>query len=159
MLSTETTQRQVLIAGVGSLARITQNELRSNPRPADVVGFLRFEGETPDGRLHAPILGSAEDIERVLTERFVDEVYFATFHREEAIQSAIRVCERLETPFAIPASEYRFGRARPTCTKALRDGYLHFLFETNEPARLWLKRFIDTVFQGRARHPFPRRYP
>ena len=136
---------QLLIVGVGSLGRLTHRELRDAGKRQEVIGHLRFQDEQEGSRLQAPVLGSVKDIEKVLREHVVNEVYFASNgpqHRED-VQTAIRSCERFGIPFAIPACGYRFARAKPAHEEAIPDGYVHYLSVRNKPIQRAIKRLID----------------
>ncbi len=136
---------QVLIVGCGSLGRLTHRELRDGAKRREVVGYLRFEDEQENARLQAPVFGAVTDLEKVLRERVINEVYFATSAAEKRadVQDAIKSCEKFGIPFALPACGYRFARAKPANEGALADGYLHFLTVRNKPVQRALKRIID----------------
>jgi exopolysaccharide biosynthesis polyprenyl glycosylphosphotransferase len=131
---------KVLVVGVDALGRLTDHAIRGSGS-RHLVGYLRFGEQTEGARLHAPVLGAIADIESVLKEHVVDEVYFAASDHRAEVQAAIRVCEKLGVPFALPAGGYRFGRAK--CTQAAPDGYLHYLSVPNKPIQLGLKRLVD----------------
>ncbi|MGH7293503.1 MAG: sugar transferase, partial [Polyangiaceae bacterium] len=138
---------RVLVVGVGPLGRLTQREIRDGRRRRTVVGHLRLREERDDGRLEAPVLGSAADLETVLRRLVVNEVYIAAGaadHGAEA-QAAVRSCERFGVPFALPANSYRFGRAIPACLSAIPDGYVHYLSVANKPVQRALKRLLDIL--------------
>lgn len=136
----------VLIVGTGPLARHTGLQIRGEKRRRRAVhGYLAFPGEAPDPRLDAPVLGEVGDLERVLGERTIDEVYLAGHAAREgdAMQAAIGVCERFGTPFALPAAEFRFSRARPADGRTTRGGYIHFVCVENKRWQTALKRVFD----------------
>lgn len=137
----------VLILGTGPLARHTGLTIGQERSHRKVLGYLAFEGETSDPRLDAPVLGTVSELERVLGERAFDEVYIAGHAVREgpAMQEAIATCERFGTPFALPATEFRLGRARPVHDRAIADGYLHFVTVENKPWQSAFKRAFDIV--------------
>jgi exopolysaccharide biosynthesis polyprenyl glycosylphosphotransferase len=141
---------QMLVVGAGPLGRITHRQLTDGGKRCTVIGYLGFDGEVGNARLGAPVLGAVGEIDRVLRERVVDEVYFASldFAHAGAIQSAIGVCERFGVPFAAPVSGYRLGRAKPACENAVRDGYVHFLSVPYKPLQVALKRVLDILASG-----------
>ena len=142
---------QLLIVGAGPFARLTQREMRDGRTRRVVVAHLRFDDETADTRLQAPVIGTVDTLETVLQERVVSEVYIATcddrWHAE--VQTVIRSCEKLGVPFALPACRYRLARATPV-GKGVADGYVHYL--SVQPKRLqWeLKRLLDVVASATA---------
>jgi exopolysaccharide biosynthesis polyprenyl glycosylphosphotransferase len=138
---------QVLIVGLGPLGRLTHREIRDSGKRRVVMGYLRFAEEESHARLHAPVLGSVEEVETVLKDHVVNEVYFASTvaHRRADVQHAIHACERFGIPFALPACGYRFARAKPACAKAIPDGYVHYLSVQHKPMQIGLKRLFDMV--------------
>lgn len=142
---------QVLILGTAPLGRLTGVELRSDAVPREVIGFLAFGDERHESRLPAPLLGKVDELERVLRETPVDEVYIAGNARlhGDVMQAAVRTCERFGVPFAIPATQFRFERARPS-SPALADGYVHYLSFDPKPVQMAIKRLLDIVVSATA---------
>lgn len=134
----------VLIVGSGPLARHTGRRVRAASQ-RKLRGYLRLPGEEVDPRLRSEVLGEAEDLERVLGGQAFDEVYIAghAVRQGEAMQRAVEVCERFGTPFALPASEFRFQRARPAHPRAIRDGYVHYVSVETKRAQRALMRVFD----------------
>jgi exopolysaccharide biosynthesis polyprenyl glycosylphosphotransferase len=135
----------VLIVGIGALGRITGAELREGDTHRRLLGYLRFDDETPTSRLHAPLFGVIQDLESTLRKRVVDEVYFASTSNEHGgeVQAAVRTCEGFGVPFALPACAYRLTRARLDPETASADGYAHFVTVQVKPLQLWMKRLFD----------------
>ena len=138
---------RVLIVGVGRLGRLTHRELRSSGKRRRVIGYLRLDDEQSNGPLEAPVLGSVKDLETVLRERVVNEVYFAESGVGPCskIQEAIRCCETFGVPFALPIYTYRFARAKPVHGKGMSDGYIHFVSVQHKPIQARCKRLVDIV--------------
>jgi exopolysaccharide biosynthesis polyprenyl glycosylphosphotransferase len=135
---------QVLVVGVGPLGRLTHREIRDSGARREIIGYLRFGDEQTHPRLKAPVLGTIKDLEKLLRERVVNEIYFATSAaRHDDVQTAIGTCERFGIPFALPACGYRFARAKPACASAIPDGYVHYLSVQHKPVQLYVKRLID----------------
>ncbi len=137
----------VLIVGSGALARLTGKELEQGDRR--LLGYLRFDDEVAH-HLHAPVLGTVNDLEEVFKEQVVDEVYLAPTATEHAsdVQRAIATCERFGVPFALPVCSYRLTRAKPVCDETAGDGFAHFLSVKRKPLQLWLKRLFDICASG-----------
>lgn len=136
---------EVLVAGIGALGRLTGGEIGYGETHRRLVGYLRFDDEVPDPRLRAPLFGTIDDLAGTLRVQVVDEVYFASTAAEHAVQvqAAIRVCEELGVPFALPACAYRLTRARITPQSAVTDGYAHFQTVQVKPFQRWMKRLFD----------------
>jgi exopolysaccharide biosynthesis polyprenyl glycosylphosphotransferase len=137
---------EVLIIGTGPMGRITAEDLIKRGR-RKVVGFLRFEDEQRPDNLRATFLGSAGELETILRTVPVSEVYVAGSNLKyaEAMQQAIKTCEKFGIPFALPAYSFRLDRARPVASKAILDGYLHYVSVDVKPGQMALKRLFDIV--------------
>lgn len=118
----------VVVVGIGPLGRLTGNEIDDSGAGRRVVGYLRFPHEPPHQRLHAPLLGTVDDLDSVLRASVVEEVYLASVDDEDVayIQEAIDACEEFDVPFALPAYSYRLERAELAERTSFPDGYLHF---------------------------------
>ncbi len=152
----------VMIVGIGPIARLTAQDLRLRGRHR-VIGHLKLSDE--NGRETAlldrsywldgascSILGSADEVEQVLRRIAVDEIYVAgkvRTHGDE-MQRVIRVCERFGIPFALPASAFRLERSHAVDAEAVADGYLHY--ETHKPQlrQQAMKRLFDIVASATA---------
>jgi exopolysaccharide biosynthesis polyprenyl glycosylphosphotransferase len=135
----------LLVLGIGPLGRHTGLEVRDGQDHRRVVGYLRFADEPVHSRLPAEVVGTVSELEDFLKRHVVSEVFIAgngDSHRAE-MQSAIRVLERFGIPFALPASGFRFGRARPAHEAAVADGYVHYLSVRHRPMQSALKRLFD----------------
>jgi exopolysaccharide biosynthesis polyprenyl glycosylphosphotransferase len=134
-----------LIVGIGPLGRHTGLEILDRNDHHRVLGYLRFADEPLNDRLPATVFGTASDLEDLLKKHVVNEVYLASNrdpHRAE-MQAAIGVLERFGIPFALPASGFRFGRARPEHERAVADGYVHYLSVRRKPVQQAVKRAFD----------------
>src|SRR5262249_40205043 len=95
--------------------------------------------------LSGALPGTSDDLVHVLGERSFREVYIAgsPLRQWNAMQAAVRTCERIGIPFALPASHFRLDRARPVDARAFSDGYVHYLSAGHKPFQMALKRFLD----------------
>ncbi len=142
---------EVLVVGIGALGRATGEDiLRRGKR--SLLGFVRFGAEHPSANFRGNLLGSVDELDTVLANLPVGEVYLASnnlTHADE-IQKAIKVCERLGVPFAMPAYFFRLDRARPLPSHAVSDGYIHYQSVTFKPAQMALKRLFDITASAAA---------
>ena len=76
----------ILIAGIGPLGRLTGEEIESSRTRHRVLGYLRFDDQTSNERLHAPVLDTVNDLESTLKRQVVDEVYFASSSLEHVAE-------------------------------------------------------------------------
>lgn len=152
LLAREGPVEEVLVVGVGPLGRATASDLARLKRRQRVVGHLELPGEAAPAGSSAKVLGPSSDLYRVLSELPVDEVYLAgnPARHGEAMQAAIKVCETLGVPFALPQYSFRFDRAVPVDSCRTADGYSHFVSVEPKPAQLALKRLFDIAVSGTA---------
>jgi exopolysaccharide biosynthesis polyprenyl glycosylphosphotransferase len=138
---------QVLIIGTGPLGRVTGEDVRDASKRRQVFGYLSWTEEAKTRRLPAPSYGKWDELESCLKQNAVAEVYIAgnPAKNGEAMQSAIRTCERFGVPFALPAYGFRLSRARPVNGQGLRDGYVHFLNVEHKPVQKVMKRLFDVT--------------
>jgi len=87
---------------------VTGEDIRDTNKHRQVFGYLSWKDETKQRRLPASVLG------RWTTSRSASSrTHRRSLHRRqpakngEAMQAAIRTCERFGVPFALPA--YGFG--------------------------------------------------
>jgi exopolysaccharide biosynthesis polyprenyl glycosylphosphotransferase len=142
---------EVLIIGTGPMGRITAEDLIKRGRRR-VMGFLRFDDEARPDNLRAPFLGTAGELEGILRTMAVDEVYVAgnSLKHSDAMQQAIKTCEKFGIPFALPAYPFRLDRAQPVAEKAIADGYIHYISVRLKPSQMAFKRFFDIVASAAA---------
>ncbi|HYX92029.1 MAG TPA: sugar transferase [Myxococcaceae bacterium] len=142
----------LLVIGSGPLARCTIEDLtRVRVRRGRVVGVLRFAQDPAcDWVGSVPVLGVSDELERLLRERAIDEVYVAGKYdaHARAMQNAVSTCERLGIPFALPAHGLRVQRAHHLTPGATADGFLHYLPHSPQPHQRALKRLFDVVLSA-----------
>lgn len=136
-----------LVIGVGPLGRHTARQIRAQKSSCGAICHLSFVDEVNSGRVDGRILGTSDDLDRILRERVFGEVYIAgnSLRHGSAMQTSIRVCERFGIPFALPASHFRFDRARPADARAISDGYVHYLSVEHKPYQMAVKRVLDIL--------------
>lgn len=140
---------EVLVVGINTLGRLTGEDLAGRRR---IVGYVKLANEELKSGLPAPFLGEAQDLESVLKNYPINEVYIAgkVTSQGDAMQVAISTCERLGIPFALPAHAFRFERAQPLMSKAVADGYMHYLSVGAKPHQMAVKRLFDVVSSAAA---------
>lgn len=105
----------VLIIGAGSLGRRFYKNLRKHPELGyDVIGFLddyMAEHEEPCDR---PIIGTIDDLERVLEEEMIDEVIIALpLDAHKKYGQIINTCEKAGAKAHIIPDYYDYLPAKP----------------------------------------------
>ncbi len=135
----------VLVLGTGSLGLATGEYLQSLPS-RELLGFIRLPSEAPARRsLPGVVLGFADDLEHVLMHTYVTEVWISgsAMRDGDAIQQAIRCCEKFGIPFALPACNFRLGRSQPAEGRAFSDGFIHYQSFQPKPVQMAMKRLLD----------------
>ncbi len=143
----------VLIVGTGQLGRLTGDAFRDDQGRAHLLGHLQFHDDVAvQPALRAPVLGTIEGLEEVLRHCAVDEIYFASSASEHtaSVQTAIRTCETLGVPFALPVCGYQLTRAKLSSGGGVVGGYAHFLSVHARPLHWAMKRFLDIVVSAAA---------
>lgn len=135
---------EVLILGAGPVGRLTGEDLVARGQRR-LIGYLAFSEERQSPSLPAPFLGSARDLEAILRTTPVSEVFIAgnAVRNSEEMQGAIKICEKLGMPFALPAYSFRLERAQPVEKGAVSDGYLHYQTHAHKPGQMAMKRLFD----------------
>jgi exopolysaccharide biosynthesis polyprenyl glycosylphosphotransferase len=142
---------EALIIGVGSMGRLTGEDLLKSGRRR-ITGYLSFGDEMPLANVPGPVLGKVGQLEEALCQLPVDIVYIAGNVQKHGaeMQAAIKLCERLGIPFALPAHPFRMDRARPEDSHAAADGYLHFVTHAPAPYQMAIKRLFDIISSAAA---------
>jgi exopolysaccharide biosynthesis polyprenyl glycosylphosphotransferase len=141
----------VLVVGTGALGRYTARRIQEQISRRATCAFLAFVGDGAAGEAPGEILGTSDDLARVLRERPFEEVYIAgsPVRHGRSMQAAVHVCERYGVPFALPESQFRLDRARPA-HRPSADGYVHYLNASPKPVQMALKRALDVVVAAAA---------
>jgi exopolysaccharide biosynthesis polyprenyl glycosylphosphotransferase len=141
---------EVLVVGVGPMGRATAVDVDRGRR--HLLGYVRFADEAKPAALQGKVLGDVADLEQLLRAIPVSEVYLASTSLEHAepLQGAVKVCERLGVPFALPVNFLRLDRARPLDSHGVGDGYVHYQSGAFKPTPMALKRVFDIAVSGAA---------
>ncbi len=141
--------RELLIVGTGPLGRITGEDLT---RRGANCNYLSWPGEKVPEPLQGRLLGECVDLPVVLQREVFDEVFLCGLPHthERPIQSAVGTLETFGVPFALPAYTVRLGRAYPIASKAVADGFLHYVTGSVKPKLRLFKRLLDIVASAAA---------
>jgi len=146
--------RNIIIVGTGPLAMVTHERLiRNSSMPIRVLGFLALPGQPDHVKgVRAPVLGTHDDLYRVLWIYHAEEVYVAARVMEHgpAIQRVVQLCEEVGIPFALPVHAVRLDRASLLSSSSASDGYLHYLTTQPKPMQYAAKRLIDILASATA---------
>ncbi|HUM09634.1 MAG TPA: sugar transferase [Myxococcaceae bacterium] len=141
--------RALLIVGTGPLGRITGEDLG---RRRAQCSYLSWPGEKVPQPLPGRYLGESSALPVVLEGEVFDEVYLCGLPhaQERSLQAAVGTCETFGVPFALPAYSVRLGRASPVASKAVADGFLHYVTGPVKPELRVVKRLLDIVASAAA---------
>jgi exopolysaccharide biosynthesis polyprenyl glycosylphosphotransferase len=144
--------QDVLIVGTGRLGLETLKVLKNAPADhrAHVVGFVHFTDDVECENVHGlPVWGSVDGLSSILIEKPVSEVYVAgnVLTQGLQMQHAVRVCENVGMPFALPMHTLEFERAKllDMQNSKWNDGYLHYMSTASKPIQYAVKRLVDIV--------------
>lgn len=146
----------VLVVGVGPLARATVRCLGVSSPRRRIIGHVALPGERIPGVLARPLVGRVDSLESILEARPVSEVFVAVdpCSKPDDVQRVVTDCERMGVPFALPLPLLRFERSRPTDPmiglKTSLDGYVHFSPVAAKPYQARLKRLMDVTASASA---------
>jgi len=132
---------------------VTASDLQKKNPARQVIGFLTLPDDIPTPSL--PILGDVDDLEKILRAHVVVEVFIAGIalrsqSEAQAMQKAIKMCERFGVPFALPEQFFRFDRASPVNRIKSGDGYIHYLNVDTKPLQWAIKRWFDMTASATA---------
>jgi exopolysaccharide biosynthesis polyprenyl glycosylphosphotransferase len=138
-------RRNVLIVGAGPRALLLGRELALAGSRARVVGYLD-SSPCSNPELGDLYLGHLQELERVVLEQAVDEVYVALPMRSHyaEIETALRVCERTGVRAKWLADIFESARGRRRYEVSERFSVISITGEA-EHDRLMLKRLVDVI--------------
>jgi exopolysaccharide biosynthesis polyprenyl glycosylphosphotransferase len=142
------TRRRVLIVGSGPRAYKLYRDLTDDRRSGtEVVGFVDAERQILHPEIRARMLGTLDDLERILMHTVVDEVLIALPVKScyEGVQSAIRVCEQegIESKYLADVFQSSLPQ-RPLYEEAISAPVLTHKVAA-EDGRLLIKRAVDVA--------------
>jgi len=136
----------VLVAGTGGMARGHVGELESHPEwGVEVAGFL---AESPAVRLDRvdgrPVLGSIEDLARLLESHVVDEVHVAVSRRTlERIDGLLAVCDEQGVAVRVVLNQLNRLNSQASLSRVGGIPVLALTSSPQDPISLLLKRALD----------------
>lgn len=136
----------VLVAGTGAMARRHAGELESHPEwGTEVLGYLT---ERPEVRLDRvgdrPVLGSLDDLDRLLNQKIVDEVHIAVSRRTlERLDEPLRICDERGVEVRIVLTQLNRLNSRVYLDRMGGLPVLALASTPQEPVSLLLKRAMD----------------
>jgi exopolysaccharide biosynthesis polyprenyl glycosylphosphotransferase len=138
--------REVLIVGSGPRALQVFSELRDQPATFQVLGFVDTNPELTNGEIAALLLGTLDDLERLLMARPVDEVLITLPIRSRyvEIQRVIDLCERVGVPARHLADVFRVSRPWKSLEETNRE-YMQAMPVGPNGYRLGIKRATDLI--------------
>jgi exopolysaccharide biosynthesis polyprenyl glycosylphosphotransferase len=139
-------RRNVLIVGAGPKAQILGRELTAAGSGDRVVGYLDARPASADPGLDDSYLGDLQDLERVVLQHAVDEVYVVLPMRTHyaEIETALRVCERTGVRAKWLADIFESSRGRRRYEMSEGFSVISITGEA-EHDRLLLKRLLDVI--------------
>jgi exopolysaccharide biosynthesis polyprenyl glycosylphosphotransferase len=139
-------RHNVLIVGTGPRALLLARELAASQSDSVIVGYVDAEPPPQDTGVCERYLGSLEDLEQVVLQNAVDEVYVALPMRSRyaEIETALRVCERTGVRAKWLADIFESARGRRRYEVSEGFSVISITGEA-EHSRLLLKRLVDVI--------------
>jgi exopolysaccharide biosynthesis polyprenyl glycosylphosphotransferase len=139
-------RRNVIIVGTGPRAQLLGGELAAKGTTQRIIGYLDAKAPASSSELGGSYLGDLQDLERIVLEHAVDEVYVALPMRSHyaEIETALRVCERTGVRAKWLADMFDSARGRRRYEVQERFSVISITGEADHH-HLLLKRLIDVV--------------
>ena len=138
--------RQVLIVGTGQNAARLIQVLRTNKH----WGYLPFgllrgpHDEMVQDVLGVPLLGDVKDLEAIVRERAVDEVYFAPDQLNPGdVREEVMLCEKLGIPSRFSLAYFDFLYSKSTFNWLGDLPIITFYTNLRTPLQVFTKRLMD----------------
>jgi exopolysaccharide biosynthesis polyprenyl glycosylphosphotransferase len=142
--------RQILIVGRNRRAGELARSIRDMPELGlRVVGFVdALNGEAREtGDCSGDLLGTIEDLPRIIKEQVVDEVYITlplkSFYSEA--ENLIRLCETVGLEAKIPTNLFDLRKCKSTISHELDVAVIDLYTSPKMDIQMVLKRLMDMV--------------
>lgn len=139
-------RHNVLIVGTGPRALLLGRELAASQPDGRIIGYVDAVPPPSDPEVSNRYLGDLQDLERMVLEHAVDEVYVALPMRSRyaEIETALQVCERTGVPAKWLADVFESAGGRRRYEVSQRFSVITITGEA-EHDRLLLKRLVDVI--------------
>jgi len=138
--------RTMLIVGTNPRSEEIARTIQLHPHwGLRVLGFLAPNGDRPEELAGVPVLGSADDLPRILAEEVVDEVLFVLARRQlEEFEESFLLCSELGIRARV-ALHFPHLKARVLMEELEGIPLLTFTTTPAAPFPLFVKRLADLV--------------
>jgi len=136
--------RNLLIVGLNTRSAEVAEIIRAHPHwGLRLLGFVAGNGRHPDEFAELPVLGGGADLERILEETVVDEVFFVLSRRQlDEFEDAILLCSDLGIRARV-ALFFPHLKARVLLEELEGIPLLTFTTTPASPFHLFLKSLVD----------------
>jgi len=141
--------RTLLLVGINPRSREVAEIIQAHPHwGLRLLGFVAPTSEFPAAVAHLPVLGSADDLPRILQEEVVDEVIFILSRRQlEEFEESFLLCSELGIRARV-ALYFPHMKARVVLEDLEGIPLLTFTNTPLAPFPMFLKRLADVVASG-----------
>jgi exopolysaccharide biosynthesis polyprenyl glycosylphosphotransferase len=138
--------RTMLVVGTNPRAEEIARTIQLHPHwGLKVLGFLHPNGDRPAELAGLPVLGSADDLPRILAEEVVDEVLFVLARRQlDEFEESFLLCSELGIRARV-ALHFPHLKARVLLEELEGIPLLTFTTTPAAPFPLFVKRLVDLV--------------
>ncbi len=138
--------RTLLLVGINPRSEEVARIIREHPHwGLNVLGFIAPNGDFPAAVDGLPVLGSADDLPRILQEEVVDEVIFVLSRRQlEEFEESFLLCSELGIRARV-ALYFPHMKARVVLEELEGIPLLTFTNTPLAPFPMFVKRLVDVV--------------
>jgi exopolysaccharide biosynthesis polyprenyl glycosylphosphotransferase len=139
--------KQAIIAGTGNnAARLVEAFRKNRHWRMDTLGLLRESdmGLNVEEIGGIPVIGDLRDLEKIISERAVDEVYFAPDElKTDELAEQVMLCERLGIPARFSMSFFNLPNSKILFSSLDNLPVLTFYRTSMTPLQAFVKRTMD----------------
>jgi exopolysaccharide biosynthesis polyprenyl glycosylphosphotransferase len=138
--------RTLLLVGINPRSEEVAKIIQAHPRwGLKLLGFIAPNGSFPDRVADLPVLGTADDLSRILQEEVVDEVIFVLSRRQlEEFEESFLLCSELGIRARV-ALYFPHMKARVVLEELEGIPLLTFTNTPLAPFPMFVKRLVDIV--------------
>jgi len=136
--------RTLLIVGINPRSKEVANIIQAHPHwGLRLLGFIAPNGSFPDAVSGVPVMGSADDLPRILKDEVVDEVIFVLSRRQlEEFEESFLLCAELGIRARV-ALFFPHMKARVVMEELEGIPLLTFTNTPGAPFPIFVKRLLD----------------
>lgn len=134
----------VLIVGAGKTGYILAEEIEENPYLGlKIIGFL--DDNNTGKVINYNILGKISDLERIVRNNFVDEIYITIPSERKRVSEVLAVARDLKKTTRVLADNFAFPFSQVSLNYIGFMPLISYINVGSHPTELFIKRLLDVV--------------